>query len=171
MGVALDPFGSRVYIHFMSDKDTYLRQRCTSIADECVGFGIRRAARAVGAIYDEVLAQAGLRGTQFNLLSAVAVMETASIQRLAEALVMDRTTLTRNLRPLEKDGLLQVVPGEDRRTRVVTLTRKGKRTLTEALPLWEQAQQRVVSQLGEGRSARLRKDLVHLVDHARGEQD
>ena len=67
---------------------------------------------------------------------------------LAERLGMDRTTLTRNLKPLEKRELLEVEPGQDQRTRLVRLTDQGRGTLAEALPLWEKAQAQVVEALG-----------------------
>jgi DNA-binding MarR family transcriptional regulator len=78
---------------------------------------------------------------------------------MADALVMDRTTLTRNLKPLVKDGLLAVEPGADRRSRWVRLTPKGRKTLAEALPLCQRGQDRVVEGLGRERWQRLVGDL------------
>jgi DNA-binding HxlR family transcriptional regulator len=74
----------------------------------------------------------------------------------------DRTTLTRNLRPLEKQGLLRVEPGADRRERKVTLTARGERTMAEALPLWEAAQARVTNSFGQERLRRLFAELAAL---------
>ncbi len=118
---------------------------------ECTCFNLRKAARAVTQYYDEVLKPSGLRATQFTLLVAAHNAGPITINRLAERLVMDRTTLTRNLKPLERQRLIQIVSGEDRRTRAVTLTERGHEVLAQALPLWEQAQVEVVGGLGRER--------------------
>ena len=102
----------------------------------------------------------GLRATQFSLLVATRLMGTITISNLAKALVMDRTTLTRNLKPLEKRGLLRVGLGkEDRREREVTLTSTGQATLANALPLWKSIQHQVQKDLGQNRVERLLRDL------------
>ena len=88
------------------------------------------------------------------------MMGTATISGLAKGLVMDRTTLTRNMKPLEKQGFIRIIPGkEDRREREVTLTLAGQEILSEALPLWKTVQQSVVESLGQSRVTRLMKDL------------
>ena len=87
-------------------------------------------------------------------------MGSITISTLAKALVMDRTTLTRNLRPLEKQGLLRITSGkEDRREREVTLTGSGQAILGKALPLWQAVQKEVKKELGQGRFERLLHDL------------
>ncbi len=85
------------------------------IAETCACLNVRKAARAVTQLYDEVLQPSGLRATQFNLLVAIALAGEAPVTRLADALVMDRTTLTRNLKPLESQGLITIEAGTDRR--------------------------------------------------------
>ena len=72
---------------------------------------------------------------------------------------MDRTTLTRNLRPLEKQGFIEIIPGEDLRTRYVTLSKKGRNVLTKTLPLWEKAQQRFERGFGNDRFQSMLSDL------------
>ena len=72
---------------------------------------------------------------------------------------MDRTTLTRNLKPLERRGLLSITPGSDQRTREVALTNRGHSLLAQAIPLWEDAQSRVLENLGEG----WRKELLEIL--------
>jgi DNA-binding MarR family transcriptional regulator len=133
----------------------------------CACFAIRRASRTVTQLYDEVLQPSGLRVTQLTVLVALSLAGPVPMTRLGERLVMDRTTLTRNLRPLQKQGLIAIAPGEDGRVRVVALTTRGERTLAKALPLWEQAQARVVGRLGASRWARLQTDLSWLVGLAR----
>lgn len=129
-------------------------------AQGCVCFNIRKSARALTQLYDEALRPTGLRATQFTLLVATRVMGTATISGLAKGLVMDRTTLTRNLKPLEKQGFIRVMPGKkDRREREITLTLGGQEILSEAFPLWKSVQQSVVESLGKNRVTRLMKDL------------
>ncbi len=115
----------------------------------CTCFNLRKATRAVTAVFDDFLAASGLRGTQFTLLAALYQSETATVTRLSQALVMDRTTLTRNLKPLQDQGLVRVSPGEDRRTRALSLSAKGRRVFGKAVPLWEQAQKQVIASLGK----------------------
>jgi DNA-binding MarR family transcriptional regulator len=129
-------------------------------AQGCVCFNIRKSARAITQLYEEALRPTGLRATQFTLLVATRVMGTATISGLAKGLVMDRTTLTRNMKPLEKQGFIRITPGkEDRREREVTLTLAGQEILSEALPLWKTVQQSVVENLGQSRVTSLIKDL------------
>ena len=118
------------------------------IAQNCACFNVRKAARAVTQLYDNTLKPVGLRGTQFTLLVALARRGDIAITQLADVLVMERTTLTRNLKPLEKQGLVAVMEGADRRTRAVVITTAGRNKLAEALPYWEQAQNIIASGLG-----------------------
>jgi DNA-binding MarR family transcriptional regulator len=124
---------------------------CLRAARECTASRLRRAARAVGNAYDEAIASTGLRGTQFSVLVALSLVGEAPLARLADELGLDRTTMTRNLDPLEREGLVASVPGSDRRVRLVTLTAEGRRILNRALPLWERAQRQVVEGLGPRR--------------------
>jgi DNA-binding MarR family transcriptional regulator len=126
-------------------------ERLAAVSNECTAFNLRKATRAVGKVLDQALAPTGLRGTQFTLLVAVGLAPGAPMHRLAEHLGMDRTTLTRNLSPLERDGLVQRAPGSDRRVRRLKLTDKGARTVERVLPLWEKTQRRLVADLGKAR--------------------
>ena len=125
----------------------------------CASFNLRRADRVVTQLYDEKLRPAGLKSTQFTLLTAVRLHQPVTINCLAEGIVMDRTTLTRNLRPLEKEGMIAIAPGRDRRVREVSLTGHGRATLDRAYPLWQEAQREVAERLGSERLARLIADL------------
>lgn len=136
-------------------------------AQGCVCFALRKSARAITQLYEEALRPTGLRATQFSLLVATKVIGTATISRLAKELVMDRTTLTRNLKPLENLGLLKIMPGkDDARERQVTLTSTGQATLANALPLWKTVQQHVTKNLGRSRVDRLLRDLSTTVEIA-----
>ena len=129
----------------------------------CVCRNLRSASRAVTQLYDEMLKPGGLRATQLGVMTTIANFGSVTINRLAQMLVMDRTTLTRNLKLLEKQGLIKTTPGEDRRTREVTLTDKGQQVLAQALPLWEKAQERVVKAFGAERWNATMADLSDLV--------
>lgn len=140
----------------------------TDTPQACLCFNLRKAARAVTQLYDAALEPAGLRATQFSLLAALDRRDAVTITDLARAMVMDRTTLTRNLRPLEKQGLVAIAPGDDRRTREVSLTRRGRQTLTRATPRWRHAQTGMLDALGDRRARRLLGELSGAIDAARG---
>jgi DNA-binding MarR family transcriptional regulator len=124
------------------------RAELAEVAAGCACRSLRRTARAVTQLYDEMLRPSGLRITQFTLLVAVALSEPVLITRLADALDLDRTTLARDLKPLTERGLLEITAGEDKRTRVVRLTRAGRGAIARAYPLWQQAQARIVQGSG-----------------------
>lgn len=126
----------------------------------CACFNLRKTSRAITQHYDRLLQPSGLRVTQFTILAVIATAESIAITRMAKQLVMDRTTLTRNLRPLEKRGFIEIIPGDDLRTRYVTLSKKGRNVLTKALPLWEEAQQRFEEGLGKVNFQSLLSDLA-----------
>ncbi len=138
--------------------------KCT----ECTCLHLRKATRAVTQLFDAKLKPSGLRVTQFTLLAAIRLVGGVTINRLAKELAMDRTTLTRNLKPLEKQGLIAIEAGQDQRTRLATLTERGHEALAHALPLWERAQTEVINRLGGERWRSLLADLsatVSLVRH------
>jgi len=116
---------------------------------DCACHKVRMAARAVTRAYDDALRALGLRATQYAVLVAIGNEGAMSITALAEVLGMDRTTLTRNLGPLAKEGLVAVGVEAWRRSRAVEITKKGRARLREALPLWEQAQATLKGKLGD----------------------
>lgn len=137
-------------------------------AQTCVCYNTRKVARAITRLYDDALRPSGLRATQLTLLMVTDALGEPSITELAEQLVMDRTTLARDLRPMEAAGWVAVTPGADRRTRIVRLTPAGGAALQNALPFWRAAQAALVERgVGEGDWARLREDLARLVTIAR----
>ncbi len=139
-----------------------------SEAAGCTCFNLRKAARAVTQLYDATLEPSAIRATQFSLLATLRFAGKLPISRLAEAIVMDRTTLTRNLRPLEKHGLVAVAPGRDRRTREVRLTARGRKRLARAVPLWRKAQAHMSRALGAARRGRLLSELDLAIAAAHG---
>ena len=114
----------------------------------CVGFNTRRATRLVTQYYDKALTPTGLRSTQYSLLNALSMLGEASMQDMSIMMAMDRTTLTRNLSPLLKKGLVKVSVGSDRRSRPIKITSRGKSALEEALPYWQKAQSHIVDSFG-----------------------
>ena len=128
----------------------------------CACFNVRKTARVITQLYDEVLRPTGMRITQFALLMAAAGLGPVTVTRLAKLGAMDRTTLTRNLRPLEEQGLVHIEPGEDRRERQVTLTPRGQHALATAFPLWQEAQAKIVKGFGQERLQRLYAELADL---------
>jgi DNA-binding MarR family transcriptional regulator len=115
----------------------------------CACQNLRRLTRIVTRMYDRVIGKAGLEITQFGLLTALATAREANQKRLSAGFVMDSTTLTRTLRLLVKAGWVQVKRGKDRRERLFSLTRDGKRQLAEARPYWEAAERRVRRKFGD----------------------
>ena len=103
----------------------------------------RRIARALTDTYDQALAPSGLKVTQFSLLRMVARLGSPTIGALAEATGLDRSTLGRNLRVVQKDGWATLSAGSDERTRIVTLTKAGEIAVQRAVPLWNRAQAEV----------------------------
>jgi DNA-binding MarR family transcriptional regulator len=133
----------------------------SQVASTCACFNLRKASRAITQHFDAILEPSGLLITQFTILVAIEMEKSGTINELAEVLGMDRTTLTRNLKPLVREGWLKSEPGQDQRTRVVSLTIDGEASLAKALPLWKQAQKDVEETLGQQRWNTL---LSHLVE-------
>jgi DNA-binding MarR family transcriptional regulator len=115
----------------------------------CACQNLRRLTRVITRIYDQELRKAGLEITQFGLLTALAATGEANQRRLSAGFAMDSTTLTRTLGLLRKQGWVQVKRGKDRRERVFSLTRAGKRQLADAQPYWELAERRLRQELGD----------------------
>src|SRR6266436_9073049 len=101
---------------------------------ECACFDLRRATRAVSRMYDDFLRDAGLNITQFSLLNLICAEKELSISTLGRYMVMERTSITRALAPLERDGLIHSRAGADKRIRIVSLTKKGTRLIANAKP-------------------------------------
>jgi DNA-binding MarR family transcriptional regulator len=145
-----------------SDPET-LRELGAGIASTCAGFTLRRASRAVTQHFDHALAPVGLRTTQFTLLGALALGGPVSINALARGLVMDRTTLTRNLRVLRDAGLVETRTGRGGREVQFLLSDEGRDALARAIPVWREAQASIVTAFGETRWPTMVTELNRLV--------
>lgn len=115
----------------------------------CTYYNVRRATRTLAEAFDRALRPHGLLGTQFTLLVAVALLGDATVGRLAQVVGADRTTLSRTLTPLEREGLVASARGDDRRQRRLHVTERGSRAIAQALPAWRRAQGAVVATMGE----------------------
>ena len=118
---------------------------------ECLCGNTRMAARALTALYDAHLGPSGLTSSQLAVLWCVMGAEPLAMGEIARHLVMDKTTVSRNVAALVEAGLVLVRPGEDGRVRTLASTAKGRRAFAAAMPLWEEAQAEATRQLGEAR--------------------
>jgi DNA-binding MarR family transcriptional regulator len=127
----------------------------------CNGTALRKATRRVSQLYDAIIANCGLRSTQRSILIQIARAQSPTMSELAAAMVLDRSALAHNLKPLERDGLVAVVPDpEDRRSRIVTLTKRGEAKLAASMSLWRDAQARFEKAFGAEQAEALRSALA-----------
>jgi DNA-binding MarR family transcriptional regulator len=133
------------------------------VRDRCLCLHIQRAARAIGRRFDEALRAQGLTNGQFSLLMALNRPQPPRIGDMAPLLAMDRTTLTANLKPLARRGLVDVVVDpEDRRSRRLRLTDAGRELLVGAVPVWRRTHAEIDQLLPDADPDRLRADLLAL---------
>ena len=133
----------------------------------CLCQRVRMAARAVTRVYDQALRPTGLRSTQFTNLVAASVAGGLPLHRLADILGLERTTLTRNLAAITRQGLIEIT-NSDGRTRNVFLSPAGRIRLNQALPLWDQAQQQLHEILGDEGWSRMHETLGYLAQSVNG---
>jgi DNA-binding MarR family transcriptional regulator len=130
------------------------------VRDTCLCLHLQRAARAVARRFDELMRPAGLTSGQFSLLMSLNRPEPPTMRAVAELLAMDRTTLTANLKPLERRGLVRIkIDQDDRRSRRLVLTAKGRAALIDALPAWQEGHAAIAPALAGRKTDRLRSDL------------
>jgi len=129
------------------NQPTYV-QSYEYVNKQCCCFNMRKVMRAVTQYYDRYLEQSGIRSTQFTLLVALASTSAKTLTEIAESLVMDRTTLTRNLKPLANMELIATVQTVDKRSKAYILTDKGKALVQTCVPLWQEAQNSVIKGIG-----------------------
>ena len=127
--------------------------------DICLCMNLRSAAQQLTRTYDAALAPAGITANQFSLMNLIRTADQPTVKDLAESSDLDRSTLARNLRVLEKHSLIVMQVGSDARTRVMELTRTGRATLRRATPLWQAVQDDMVGKLGQQK----RKELQGLL--------
>lgn len=145
-----------------SDQELY-----GAAVEACACNNLRKASRAVTQLFDQTLEPVGLRSTQLVLLLEILAAGSMTVPQLSRRLVIDRSTLQRNIGLLAEKHLIRIQFPKGKRSRTLTVTAHGRKTVTAAVPLWERAQSGFVGQLGEGRWAALRKDLAATVEAAR----
>ncbi len=128
----------------------------------CNCMNMRRASRAVTEFYDKVLKPSGLTIAQMALLRNVEMVEKTTVSELAKVMRIDRTTLNRNMKPLIDAGFIEITPGKDSRTRVITLTKTGSDAVVSGWALWKEAQKSIKEYMGEEDLARLTQLLSKL---------
>lgn len=133
---------------------------------DCLCGNARMAARALTGVYDEHLRPSGLRASQLAVLWAVIALPGKPVSSLAKTIAMDATTLTRNLKVLERDGLVMIGIGADRREKEVRPTARGKRAFVKAMPLWTAAQDEVARAMN-GKAREVNSMLLRLSSPAR----
>ena len=136
---------------YMHERRTRMSGRDKIIAENCMATRARMAARAISRDYDEALRPVALKVTQLTVLVGVSLSRGAlTMTELADSLGMERSGLSRNLDPLERRGLVAIGPETQHRARYVELTDAGRDLIDEATPLWEQAQAKWRTKLGQG---------------------
>ncbi len=165
--VTVDTENRCIYTLFMdADKFLDLSQRgpdvdkCTHMAAACVCLNLRKMSRIITQMYDEALKPSGLRSTQLPVLVTLVSVGSMTVNDLAEDLVMDRTSLSRLHRPLVTRGLVKMTPGEDRRTRELSITPRGREAVATAIPMWDRVQDEVLGRLGQDRWQDLKDNLL-----------
>jgi DNA-binding MarR family transcriptional regulator len=142
-----------VYIHIMANKPDLLS------IENCVCFNLRRATRMVTQFFDAELRRHGIRSTQTPVLGALAAKPSWTMEELSDWLGMERTTLVRNLRPLQRDEWVNIAGSGRGRRVALSITAKGKKELEKFMPGWRLAQQALVKTLGERRWSSILSDL------------
>ena len=133
----------------------------------CAHANLRKTMRVVSQVYDAALKPSGLRATQFTLLAVLSRRGDLPLTQLADILVMDRTTLTRNLKPLMAKGWIEVGREKDERVRLISITEAGCRLVAEATPLWRDAQARIVNGVGGEKLSSMIETLSLVVEKVR----
>jgi DNA-binding MarR family transcriptional regulator len=150
---AVDNFAQVVHIHTMT------KELDMSAVENCVCFNLRRVTRAVTQFYDSEMRRHGIRPTQGTILSSLQAKHSLNMAELSDWLGMDRTTLVRNLQPLQRDGLVQI-GGGGRGNRVeLAITAKGRKQIEKLTPAWKSAQSAAVKTLGQQRWSAILSDL------------
>jgi len=148
----------RVYTLLM-DRNALVRTLSHDVANVCVCRKTRETARKISRLYDDMLQPAGIKTTQFTMLAAISMQGGATLTELAESLGMERTTLSRNLKPLERSGLIEVSAEGYRRARSASITDQGVAVMEKALPLWRSAQKKLKKRIGGETWERIQTDL------------
>jgi DNA-binding MarR family transcriptional regulator len=150
----LDKADQEVHIHIPMSKELNM-----AAVENCVCFNLRWVTRAVTQFYDSEMRRHGIRPTQGSILASLQSKDSWNMAELSDWLGMERTTLVRNLRPLERDGFVKVAGGGRGNRVELTITTKGRKQIDQLTPAWKSAQSAVVKTLGEKRWSAILSDL------------
>jgi DNA-binding MarR family transcriptional regulator len=143
--------------------NTSNKQHSSAAVSLCNGAALRKATRRLSQLYDTVLAPCGLKLSQHSTLAHIDRAGTPNMSDLARDMVLDRSALSHNLKPLERDGFIELLPDEtDKRGRLVALTPAGRNKLAESKALWNEAQMRFENAYGAAKALRLRALLAEV---------
>ncbi len=134
---------------------------------ECMCYEFRKTSRYVINYYDTVLKDADLKSNQFIILVSIAHLKSPNFKTLAEFVGIDQSTLARNLITVEKQRLVSVKAGKNRREKIITLSKKGEQRLVKSFPLWRKAQGGLLGELGPERWKHIRSELSDVVNAAK----
>lgn len=140
---------------------------CREVLRQCGSFNLRKASRVVTQLYDDILQPTGLRSTQVVVLVMLGAEQELSMARLARQLVLSPSTLSRNILPLERDGLVET-GYSGKRGKSVRLTARGRKALLHAVPYWQKAQAKFTQLVGAGAWKELSRHLATTVTATRG---
>ncbi|MGE0267850.1 MAG: MarR family winged helix-turn-helix transcriptional regulator [Candidatus Omnitrophota bacterium] len=143
------------------DKEVKINQFANE--SPCICFNLRKAARAITQIYDHMFRGIGLTASQISILTSLRMIGSMSVSQLSQAMATDRTTITRNLKPLERDGLIKIKVGDDKRSRLILLTDKGNDLCDQSFNIFREFQQKVSQKLGKERMELMCKELNEAV--------
>ena len=152
--IAVDTFAQVVHIHI-----TMSRELDMATVENCLCFNLRRVTRIVTQFYDAEMRRHGIRPTQGSILASLQSKDSWKMAELSDWLGMERTTLVRNLRPLQRDGFVEVVGGGRGNRVELSITTKGRKQIEKLTPAWKSAQSAVVKTLGEKRWSAILSDL------------
>ena len=140
-----------LYMKYLTDpaKSELDVDKCAYLLATCTCLNLRKASRAITQMFDEALRPSGLRSTQLPVLVTLVSSGQTTVNRMADDLVMDRTSLSRLLQPLVTQALIKMAPGEDRRTRDLSITPLGRESVAAAIPMWVSVQDEVLERLGQ----------------------
>jgi DNA-binding MarR family transcriptional regulator len=143
--------------------NTSHKQHSSAAVSLCNGAALRKATRRLSQLYDSVLAPCGLKLSQHSTLAHIDRAGAPNMSDLAKDMVLDRSALSHNLKPLERDGFIESLPDEtDKRGRRVALTPAGKQKLAESKALWNEAQLRFENAYGAAKASKLRALLAEV---------
>ncbi|MCA9404028.1 MAG: MarR family transcriptional regulator [Candidatus Omnitrophica bacterium] len=146
----------------MTDKTLKIREFAKN--SPCICFNLRKAARAVTQIYDQIFKELDLTASQISILTSMRVIGGMSVSQLSQAMATDRTTITRNLKPLERRGLIEIRIGQDKRSRRISLTAAGDELAGRAGSIFQEFHHKVCGTVGEERLHQLCSDLGCIVE-------